>query len=539
MRSGGATVRRFLALEAALAFVTCTAAALATAYLGASLLWQATLHDDVIAHAGRLADHLAGHRTVAAALAAGRPAAAAALVHDLLAATGVQGAQLLAADGTVYLTGTLPAFRSVWDPRGPAAAGSRRVDRVPLPEGLVVLRTERTVFDATGQPVGTVVVADSSQIGAGMPAPLGLPLPRRLAMGLAIWSVLLGMGAAAWLQRRLRRNRGRDEYGGGGWLPLHAVLSALPDGVVAVDSRGRIERINRTARELLAVDGPVASESVAHLAADLDVTPVLQGESRAVEKEVLAGQRLLLVRLVPVYQEEQVVGVLITLRDRSEVKRLAEELTGYKDLSRELRLRTHEFRNHLQVVAGFLQMDQPNLALNYVARLTTAHRETAGTLLSRITDTTLAALILGKLNQARQLDVDLVLHPRTQLRRKLAPGNGLVTVVGNLLENALEEAAAQPREGRWVECLIRERCGRVVIRVRDGGRGVPSELAAAVFARGYSTKRGYRGMGLFLAQQAAAAGGGRIRLRGQTGGGAVFTAVLGRQTLTPAEGVGE
>lgn len=534
-----ATVCRTRALEAALAFAVCTAAALATAYLAASLFRQAILHADVSAHASRLADHLAGHRAVAAALAAGRPHAAAALVNDLLAATGVQGVQLVAAGGGAYLAGTLPAFPSVWDPRGPAAAASRRVDRVPLPEGMVVLRTERTVFDAAGRPVGTVVVADSDQAGAGMPAPLGSPLPRRLALGMAAWSALLGAGTAVWLYRRLRRGRGRDEDGAGGWLPLDAVLSALPDGVVAVDSRGRIERINRTARELLAVDGPVVGDAIAHLAADLDVTPVLRGNGALVEKELLAGQRLLLARQVPVYQDEQVVGVLITLRDRSEVKRLAEELTGYKDLARELRLRTHEFRNHVQVIAGFLQMEQPNLALAYVARLTTAHRETAGTLLGRIADTTLAALILGKLNQARQLDVDPMLHPRTCLRHPLAPGNGLVTVVGNLLENALEEAAAQPREGRWVECLIRERCGRVVIRVRDGGRGVPPALAAAVFTRGYSTKRGYRGMGLFLAQQAAAAGGGRIRVRGRAGSGAVFTAVLGPQVLAPAEGVGQ
>jgi C4-dicarboxylate-specific signal transduction histidine kinase len=101
----------------------------------------------------------------------------------------------------------------------------------------------------------------------------------------------------------------------------------------------------------------------------------------------------------------------------------------------------------------------------------------------------------------------------------------LVTVIGNLVENALDALAGSV--GDWIEVAIRHEAGAVAVVVRDSGPGVAPDIAAEVFAHGFTTKAagyGSRGLGLALTRQACTRRGGSVDVRNAVG--AEFTARL-------------
>ena len=103
------------------------------------------------------------------------------------------------------------------------------------------------------------------------------------------------------------------------------------------------------------------------------------------------------------------------------------------------------------------------------------------------------------------------------------PSRDLLTVVGNLVDNALE-AVAGTDPPRTVTVLVMESGGEVLIRVSDTGPGL-TEVAAA-FQRDWTTKTGGRGLGLSLVRQVADRYGGSYDVAAAPGGGAVVSVHL-------------
>jgi two-component system CitB family sensor kinase len=104
-----------------------------------------------------------------------------------------------------------------------------------------------------------------------------------------------------------------------------------------------------------------------------------------------------------------------------------------------------------------------------------------------------------------------------------------VTIVGNLLDNGIDAAAAAAAPRR-VEIAARLEGDGLVIRVSDSGPGLDPEHLELAFRRGWSTKTDDRligrGLGLALVGQAVHRRGGTIEVasdRDAEFGGAVFT----------------
>lgn len=139
------------------------------------------------------------------------------------------------------------------------------------------------------------------------------------------------------------------------------------------------------------------------------------------------------------------------------------------------------------------------------------------------------------------------------------PQRDLVTVLGNLIDNAVDAASeavtgvpgpgsvpAQRGTGSGraararvtVTALAGE--GELLLRVADTGAGIDPRDAAEVFERGWSTHGTGRGIGLALVQQAVHRNGGTVALDGGPDGGARFTVrlpltVAGRPAHTTKE----
>ncbi|MFI9052117.1 sensor histidine kinase [Streptomyces sp. NPDC053427] len=198
--------------------------------------------------------------------------------------------------------------------------------------------------------------------------------------------------------------------------------------------------------------------------------------------------------------------------------------------------RDHELANCLHTLAGLLDLEMYARARQFVAELSgdpVPERDRAPEPhlpQGRRPEPLLRALLAGKRAAAAERGVTLRLADRPPPSRPAVASRDLVTVLGNLIDNAVDAAAAHPAAKPFAEVGMWAEPGATVLSVADNGPGVPTALRAAVFRDGWSTKKAPphrgRGVGLTLVHGVARRYGGSVRLTERPGGGAVFTVRL-------------
>ncbi|BEL02102.1 ATP-binding protein [Actinoplanes sichuanensis] len=379
-----------------------------------------------------------------------------------------------------------------------------------------------------GQRLGTVMIGERSPTiwqrardGAG-----------NLAIFLGIAS-LVGI-AGSWLEARRIKHQtlglepreiaGLAEY-------REAMLYGIAEGVIALDPQHRITMVNAVGRTLLDLPADCAGRSLAELGIDGRLHDVLTGSEQGERDEVVVrGGRVLVMNRMAVTKDGRRLGSVTTLRDRTELARLEREMGSFRSSTEVLRAQAHEFANQLHTISGLIQIRDYDEVVRYVNALA-KHRESLDlTLTSRIHDTAVAALLMAKSAQAAERRVRLRISESTHLGRLPADRSAdVATVVGNLVDNAVDAAAAgDPDRDAWVEVELRQDTTAVEIVVRDSGPGVAPELAQEVFSHGFTTKAaqgGERGIGLALTRLICKRHGGEVAVT-NTPDGAMFTARL-------------
>lgn len=190
-------------------------------------------------------------------------------------------------------------------------------------------------------------------------------------------------------------------------------------------------------------------------------------------------------------------------------------LAALTRMVRALREQTHEYANRIHAVHGLLALGEHDAASDFVDDLTSAHHRVFSSTVDRIGDPVVAALVLAEMSIARQRDIVLRLDETsalTELPSRLS-GADAVTIVGNLLDNALDAVDGMPAERRRVELLVREGPEQLRIRVRDYGSGLPVTAMDRLFQRGFSSKDRHAGVGLTLAAAAVSVAHGTITVK--------------------------
>jgi PAS domain S-box-containing protein len=307
-----------------------------------------------------------------------------------------------------------------------------------------------------------------------------------------------------------------------------AILQSIREGVLAVDKRSRITMLNKEAERLTGVQQAAIGQQVTDVLPNSRLPEVVEtGLSDFDQEQVLQGQ-VILTNRVPIVVRGRVVGAVATFRDMSEMRELAAELTGVKQLAEALRAQAHEFVNRLHTVSGLLQLGRYDDALQYISNVTHTHEEMVGFVTRRIRQPSLAGLLLGKVSAANERGVNLTLDPDSDVpanNERLARVD-LVTVVGNLVENAFDAVSSLPEERRnvWVSLYADER--EMLIEVEDTGVGVKEIDRHRVFERGFTTKAGSKGIGLSLVMHEVSRVGGRVDLESKVDAGTRFTVHL-------------
>ncbi|MCU1662918.1 MAG: histidine kinase [Pseudonocardia sp.] len=428
-----------------------------------------------------------------------------------------------------------------------------------------------------GNPDGNSVVADVPVIGddgavigvvsAGITAPslLEALAPARgeiaAVLGLAL---VVGVVGSLLLARRVRRQTLGLEPEEIVELVQRreAMLLGVKEGVVGLDPGQRITLLNPAARELLGLPTAQVGEQVDDLGLDDRLQDVLTGRAAGEDELVLHGSRVLVLNRMAVQVDGASVGAVVTLRDRTELAALQDRLDASRTVTDTLRAQAHEFTNRLHTIVGLTELGEHDEVRRFVAGVVAEADAWRRDVVSRIGDAATAALLVAKASLATERSVELRLAPDTLLdgtdptlspERDPALSTDLVTVLGNLVDNALDAVAASPPP-RWIEIGVRRVGDAVELRVWDSGPGVASTLAVEVFRHGFTTKAAQadepggsgRGLGLALAREVCLRRGGTIAVRnpddtgvssagnGDGNAGALFTARLPLAVLPTA-----
>jgi len=372
-----------------------------------------------------------------------------------------------------------------------------------------------TPVQADGQLLGLVSVGVTrerigEQFAGGLPPLIGV-------FGIAVGIAALG---SVLVSNRLRRQTlGLDPDQLRRLYEHHdAVLRSISEGLIVFgrdrDGRVRVDVINDEARRLLWLpDGPIIPDQLPETLRRIG--PDADEEHDEVH---VTADRVLIVGRAPVLWEGRRIGTVVTLRDHTELQSALGELDSARSVAESLRAQAHEYANRLHTIVTMVELGRSDEAVAF----TTAELATSQQLIDRLTaavhEPALAALLLGKATEAAQQGVELTVTEDTALgpTRALSPLE-LVTVVGNLIDNAIEAARASDEDNPWVEVTVAEEDSTLVIRVADSGPGMDPETLARATTHGYSTKpvngrpARQRGLGLALVAQVVARHGGRLR----------------------------
>lgn len=342
-------------------------------------------------------------------------------------------------------------------------------------------------------------------------------------------ALLLSVLGAVWLARDVKRAMfDLEPYEIATLLRERtAMFEAVREGIVAVDTSGCIRFLNHQAAALFGLAPQEATgQPIASFLPQNQVAAVVATGQAVYDEELRVNDMSIMANSVPIVVEERVAGVVISFRDRTEVCRLAEELTGVHRLVEVMRAQAHEYKNKLHAIAGLIQLGRYDQAVDFITESTAPQQDLFEQLRRCVREPVTFGLLLGKSSRAKELGAELRVTPDTSLTA-LPPhftSGDMVLVLGNLIENALEAVADAPV--REVSVHLSDAEGGLCIQVADTGPGIPPAIGAKIYQRGFTTKRGGRGYGLALVAEKVTVNGGTITYRNLPQGGVEFTVFI-------------
>ncbi|MBJ7984892.1 two-component system sensor histidine kinase DcuS [Bacillus cereus] len=305
----------------------------------------------------------------------------------------------------------------------------------------------------------------------------------------------------------------------------NTMLQSVKEGIIAVDKEAKVTLINNEAKRLFKKSGleeDFIGKDVELYMPNSRIKEVLQtGEVQLNEEQNIYGITIVTNR-VPLYVKGEIVGAIATFRDKTEIRKLAEELTGIRLYAEALRAQSHEFMNKMHVVLGLTHMKQYEELQKYVSSMVSEHQYEIGGIMKKIQSPVFAGFLLGKLSYAREKNIKLIIKEDSYLPEIYDERiiHELITIVGNLINNALD--AVTNCEKKQVEVGI-QYGDTLIITVQDTGKGIKEDEIDALFIKGYSTKGDNRGYGLHLVKESIQRINGEIYVHSLLGTGTTIT----------------
>ncbi|MGW0824610.1 ATP-binding protein [Streptomyces sp. NPDC002845] len=316
-----------------------------------------------------------------------------------------------------------------------------------------------------------------------------------------------------------------------------AMLHGIREGVVGLDQQHRITLVNDQAKTLLALpenpgdpEDVLVGRPVHDLGLNERLVDVLTGTATGSDQIGLRRGKVLVLNRMPITRDDRTLGAVVTLRDHTELVRLRDQLDANRNTTDTLRAQAHEFSNRLHTIAGLIELGEYEEVHRYVSKVSASRGQWQAEVTAKIADAAVSALLISKSSLAAEHGVGLRLSESCALGPVGdALAADLVTVLGNLVDNALDALRGHATDGAgWIEVDLGQEDEAVRVVVRDSGPGIAPEIAEEVFRHGFTTKAaeqgGRRGLGLAITRQTCVRRGGTVGVHNADG--AVFTATL-------------
>ncbi|WP_421102625.1 ATP-binding protein [Sporosarcina psychrophila] len=318
------------------------------------------------------------------------------------------------------------------------------------------------------------------------------------------------------------------------------ILQSTHEGIIALNQNGMITMINSAAQHLL-FDKQIASDyyvgkKIQEISPIEHLSEFLNDVNGLSDKEIVIGNNIVFINTVPIYFEQLFIGTVSTFRNKTEIESLTKELTRVKQYANALRAQTHEFSNKLHMILGLLQLGKKKEVIDYIQKESNLQKNWIRILIRKVADPLISGILLGKLNQANESGVDLVIHQDSILENQLSEKKSevLLTTIGNLIDNAMDAVKKNPSSNRKISIFFTDIGDDIIFEIEDSGEGITEELAQKIFEQGFTSKEGAnRGFGLAMTKQLIAEVNGALYLEEGELGGACFVVSIPKN---PREG---
>jgi len=392
------------------------------------------------------------------------------------------------------------------------------------------LRSKAPIRNAENQVIGIVSVGDlTSHINS-------LTLEKVISILLAAVTLLVALFTFSWFfSRSIKKQMFSLEPRDIGLLVRQqkALMESIYEGVIAIDDQFRVAVINQAAKKLLNLDAP--SRELRGLPLQQVIVPVgFFTPQVMLEKDIhdeicLFNNLTVIASRVRIMLENQLQGWVITFRDCSDIDRLSIQLSQVQRYADNLRIMRHEQLNWTATLAGLLHMGRYDEAIRYIEAQSENAQEILDFVSARFCSPRLCGLLLGKYARAREKGVVLEFDPACEITRLPATlsETELMSVIGNLLDNAIEATLLRGSEAGPVEVYIVCSQDELVIEVADHGVGITQERREDIFSMGVTSKpEGDHGLGLHLVASYVSHAGGSIEVSDNVPTGAVFSVFI-------------
>lgn len=317
-----------------------------------------------------------------------------------------------------------------------------------------------------------------------------------------------------------------------------ATLESVREGIIAINSNSEITTINQTAIETLGLpkETNLIGRRVDEVLSDSSMLEVLQSGEPQYDREVWRGSVCIIANRLPLKQGDKITGAVSSFRRKDELDMVSQKLTRIQQYADTLRSQSHEYSNKLHTISGLIQIGATDEALNLIGQESASHQELIHLLMHAAPDPVLAGCLLGKYNRARELGLKLVIDPESQMKQlpDHLPREQLVTILGNLIDNALEATLqAYGSEGK-VQLSMTDLGNDLIFEIEDQGPGISEQQQQYIFEKGYSSKnREGHGYGLHLVQSLLPKLGGTITIETTATGSSRFIVYIPKNKNTP------